>query len=237
MAKLGKYSGDPNQPYSYIQGKHWENDFGYIVYEGESGYNHFFGDETWTLPMCKNCKGRFQQIFTLNLSDPRLSSISKDLPELPLVSCMNCAICWEPVVYKLNTTNKSIEIISFTNNSWMMDDELKLPAPLPQCNIKLERMSDKDIPTSEELYEKLTDHFGTDSVCRLLGAPLFLQNPIDLECPCCKEEMLYIATICEQSYAVEKPLLGNFTFHFGEMWLYFFYCDKCKIVKSETQST
>lgn len=43
---------------------------------GKQQYGHFFGGETWELPLCCNCKENFHQIITLDLEDPRLNEIA-----------------------------------------------------------------------------------------------------------------------------------------------------------------
>lgn len=238
MAILGPYSGDPNKSASYLYGTHWNGLKGFKVIQGESNYNHRFGGETWTIPKCRNCHESYHQIFTFDLNDPKLKDIKVNgLDELPLVSCLNCSTVWEPQVLKIDVSNKKVEILnSIDTQKWKQDEELRILSPLPEVKVKLVEMDDEDIPTSSDLYYNIIDSFGEEYICRLLGAPLYIQAPIDRECPVCKKEMQYIATIGSQSYNVEN-IIDGVDFFIGEMNLYYLLCKECMVIKTECQGT
>jgi len=238
MAILGPYTGDPTKSASYLYGPHWDGLKGFNVVQGECAYNHRFGGETWKVPICENCKEMYHQIFTFDLNDPKLEEIRVDnLDELPLISCLNCSSSWGRQLFKIDAKNKKVEILSTEDTQrWIQDEESKIPVPLPEVKVKLIEMDYGDIPTDSDLYYNIYDSFGEKSICRLLGAPLYAQSPIDRECPICKGEMQYIASIGSQSYNSESVIDGV-DFFIGEMDLYYFLCKKCMIIKTECQGT
>lgn len=77
--------------------------------------------------------------------------------------------------------------------------------------------------------------FGSECVCRLLGAPLYEDLPEDLVCPTCSKEMNYIATITQD--IKERELISVVDFLFGEMHIYYDICKDCSVMKTEIQST
>ncbi|MHC1731935.1 MAG: hypothetical protein AB9888_07915 [Bacteroidales bacterium] len=239
MPNLGPYTGDPKKAYSYLYGPHWKSLKGYRVIEGKDRYNHRFGGNSWIVPKCGLCDEKIHQIFTFDLNDPRLENINANgLEELPLVSCLNCSTAWEPQVYRINPINRSIDFILQKDiQNWIQDDEDKLPVPLPEVKVMLVEMGDNDIPINRKHYTSAFESFGREYVCRLIGPPLFAQNPVDIECPVCKKNMTYIATIGSEDFENEKRLISGLDFQLGEMYLYFFLCKECLVIKTDCQST
>lgn len=97
-------------------------------------------------------------------------------------------------------------------------------------------MEEKDIPIDCDAYYNIFDSFGEEYICRILGAPLYAQGPIDRQCPLCGKEMIYVATIGSQSYNAER-LMGGIDFFIGDMNLYYLLCKDCMIIKTECQGT
>lgn len=120
---------------------------------------------------------------------------------------------------------------------WIQDSELRLPIPLPTLRMNLEQMTEEDIPFDEKHYDSAFERFGTEYVCRLLGAPLYAVDPVDRECPCCKKEMLYVSTVTEESYIHKRKLIPVVDFLLGETFIYFLFCKDCLVVKTEMQGT
>ena len=125
-----------------------------------------------------------------------------------------------------------MEFIQNTDTQhWIQDEDLRIKSPLNEVNMYLADLNENENPINEDLYYELTDNFGRDHFIRILGAPLYLQGPIDRECPCCHKEMKYIATVGSD--------LGNIidsdNFDLGEMWLYFMFCKECSILKVERE--
>lgn len=239
MPIYGPYSGEPNDPRNYMIGIHWKNEKGYRVIQGKDNFNHYFGGEYWDIEECKLCGGHVHQILTFDLEDPKLSKLKTDsLSELPLVSCLNCSLYWEPQVYKIDTKNKSVEFLQQKDiHNFIQEDEDKIPTPLSKENVLLTDMLIEDIPINRDIYNKAFKSIGREYLCRILGSPLYATDPIDLECPLCKSEMLYIATLGGETYGKSGNIIKGVDFIIGEGLVYFFLCPKCNIVKTEMQST
>ncbi|PHA35837.1 hypothetical protein [Bacillus wiedmannii] len=220
-----------------LYGAHYDELKGYRVIEGKDSYNHYFGGEDCNLPVCKLCGENMHQILCFDLKDERIAELkSSELDILPLISCLNCAMVWEPQYFQLSDGGKIIQIIQQQNTEeWIMEEEYKLPVSLPKTTVKLINMKNDDIPIDEDSYWEAFDLFGSEYVCRLLGAPLYNDFPKDLTCPCCSKEMKYVATITQD--IEELGLISVVDFQFGEMNIYYYLCKDCSIIKTEIQST
>ncbi|PGX13073.1 hypothetical protein [Bacillus sp. AFS033286] len=210
---------------------------GYRLMEGRDSYNHYFGGQDCNLPICKLCGEKMHQIICFDLKDKRLEELKNGaLDILPFVSCLNCAMVWEPQYFQLSDGGKTVQIIKQDNvEEWVMEEEYKLPVPLPKTNVNLINMKNKDIPTDEDSYWEAFDLFGSEYVCRLLGSPLNSDLPEDLACPSCSKEMQYVATIAQD--IGERKRISVVDFQFGEMHIYFYLCKDCSVIKTEIQST
>ncbi|OFD78413.1 hypothetical protein [Bacillus mycoides] len=220
-----------------LYGAHCNEMKGYRVMERKDSYNHYFGGQDCNFPKCKLCGEKMHQILCFDLKDERLTELrSGELDILPLVSCLNCAMVWEPQYFQLSDAGKTVQIIQQRNmEEWVMEEEDKLPVPLPKTNVKIINMNNEDIPTDEDSYWEAFDLFGLEYVCRLLGAPLYEDIPEDLACPTCSKEMKYIAAITQD--IKERELISVVDFQFGEMNIYYYLCKDCSIIKTEIQST
>lgn len=235
MSDYGLYTGDREKACSYNWGKHWEGKIGYKLIEGVSKYNHYFGGETWQLPVCKNCGEKYHQIITLDMTDERLD-IGYHGSELPLVSCLNCSLMWKTQIFKIDDSKKEITVVSDDNScGWIQDDEFKIPVPLPRKHMKLMPLQNDENPLTEELYYSNLDKFGfSNYLARILGAPLYMQSPVDYECPLCHQRMLYIASVCA---GYGNTIFDSFDFDIGEGAIYFLLCTHCNVMKVELQGT
>ncbi|MCI4058842.1 hypothetical protein MMK25_23535 [Bacillus cereus] len=220
-----------------LYGAHCNKLKGYRVIEGKDSYNHYFGGQDCNLPVCKLCGEKMHQILCFDLKDERLAELkSSELNILPFVSCLNCAMVWEPQYFQLSDGGKTVQIIQQHNTEeWIMEEEYKLPVLLPKTTIKLINMKNEDIPTDEDSYWEAFDLFGSEYVCRLLGVPLYDDLPKDLACPTCAKEMKYVATITQD--IEERGLISVVDFQFGEMNIYYYLCIDCLIIKTEIQNT
>lgn len=190
--------------------------------------------------MCINCKKPYHQILTFDLNDPWLKEIRgrDSLFEMPLISCLNCSTCWEPQVFSLDSKAKKIVIISdMDTQKWKQEDNCSILSPLTEVKVMLQVMDIGDIPIDTGHYHSAMERYGRDYICRLLGAPLYEQNPIDRECPRCKREMKYIAAITSQPYGETGKVIEGVDFFIGEMTLYFMFCEDCMYIKTECQGT
>ena len=220
-----------------LYGAHYNKRKGYRVIEGRGSYNHYFGGQDCNLPVCKLCGEKMHQILCFDLKDGRLAELkSNELNILPFVSCLNCAMVWEPQYFQLSDGGKTVQIIQQQNTEeWIMEEEYKLPVLLPKTTVKLINMKNEDIPTDEDSYWEAFNLFGSEYVCRLLGVPLYDDLPKDLACPTCAKEMKYVATITQD--IEERGLISVVNFQFGEMNIYYYLCIDCLIIKTEIQNT
>ncbi|WP_416808418.1 hypothetical protein [Bacillus thuringiensis] len=219
-----------------LYGAHYNKRKGYRVIEGRGSYNHYFGGQECNLPVCKLCGEKMHQILCFDLKDGRLAEKSNELNILPFVSCLNCAMVWEPQYFQLSDGGKTVQIIKQQNiEEWIMEEEDKLPVSLPKTTVKLINMKNEDIPTDEDSYWEAFDLFGSEYVCRLLGAPLYDDLPEDLACPTCSKEMKYVAPITQD--IEERGLISVVDFQFVEMNIYFYLCQDCSVMKTEIQGT
>ncbi|HEF5708695.1 TPA: hypothetical protein SAX33_002357 [Bacillus cereus] len=220
-----------------LYGAHCKERKGYRVIEGRGSYNHYFGGQDCNLPVCKLCGEKMHQILCFDLKDGRLAELkSNELNILPFVSCLNCAMVWEPQYFQLSDGGKTVQIIQQQNTEeWIMEEEYKLPVLLPKTTVKLINMKNEDIPTDEDSYWEAFNLFGFEYVCRLLGVPLYDDLPKDLACPTCAKEMKYVATITQD--IEERGLISVVDFQFGEMNIYYYLCIDCLIIKTEIQNT
>ncbi|RKF52669.1 hypothetical protein BCY92_06500 [Bacillus wiedmannii] len=220
-----------------LYGEQYNDMKGYRVVEGKNSYNHYFGGEDCNLPVCKLCGEKMQQILCFDLKDGRLAELkSNELNILPFVSCLNCAMVWKPQYFQLSDGGKTVQIIQQQNTEeWIIEEEYKLPVSLPKTTVKLINMKNEDIPIDEDSYWEAFDLFGSEYMCRLLGAPLYGDIPEDLACPSCSTEMKYVATISQDMG--DRKLISVVDFQFGDMHVYFYLCKDCSVMKTEIQST
>lgn len=233
MSIFYKHTGSPDLSISYLYGEHWNDEKGYIVEFKKGEYDHFFGGESWNLPVCQNCMKPYHQIFSLDLTDPKLSDLSKKIRSIPLIGCLNCSGSFGRFYYKIDDNMNITELHTNDTQHWVQDDDLKLPSPLPKADIDLIETDLSYNPVNEEKYSQLVESFGNESMCRILGAPLYLQNPIDYECPICKKQMKYVAQICSDTGRNIKS--SDVEFNIGDIYMYYCYCDECHLIVCETQ--
>lgn len=221
-----------NRPY----GQHWKGHKGFRVIEGNDVYNHRFGGQEWNVPKCRLCGEDLHQILCFDLKDDRLSELrTSKLEELPLTSCLNCSTLWEPQLFQLNPTTKSVTVlIQNDKEKWIQDEEGKITVPLPYAKFKLIDMLEEDIPVNEDAYYDAFDLFGQEYICRVLGAPLYVNKPNDISCPICNHDMQYVSSI---THDFEVDLVSVVDLFLGEMIIYFYFCKECLTLKTEIQGT
>lgn len=212
---------------------------GYRVTQGIDEHSHSFGGDLWKTPICPNCDTNLHLIFNFDLNDNRFKTLSNGQQDkLPLISCLNCSSYWSTQVFQIEPQKGTIKILKQTDEeSWISEEEDRLPYPLPYSKLKLEELRDIDTPSNEGDYDKAFQYFGSDYVCRILGEPLFVTESIQNKCYLCGEHMVYIATICSEDYDSEGLVHDGFTFNFGESFLYFYFCKSCMVLHTEMQST
>ena len=212
---------------------------GYRVIRGTGSFNHLFGGDSWNTPICPNCKVKSHLIFCFDLTDPKLSEVHNgSLKNIPIVSCLNCSLYWSRQVFKIDPVTKTVTIMKqFDEERWVSEEEDRLPFPLPISAMTLQELQKVDTPTTDEESDSAYEAFGSEYVCRVLGEPLYAVDTIEKKCEFCNNPMKYIATICSEDYNSVGLVHEDFSFNFGDAYIYFFLCKICNILETEMQST
>ncbi|WP_446786227.1 rRNA methylase [Paenibacillus sp. M.A.Huq-81] len=141
-------------------------------------------------------------------------------------------------VFKLDTASNTVTIVKqFDKEHWILEEEDRFPYPLPLSTMTLQELKNFDTPINENDNDRAFAAFGSEYVCRILGNPLFALKTIDKKCECCSQEMKYLATICSEDYDSTSLIHENFSFFFGESYIYFHFCSSCDLLETESQST
>ncbi len=211
---------------------------GYKVIKGEDGYNHRFGGSSWKLPICENCIKEIHQIITLDLKDPRLSEVlGITNNELPLVSCLNCSSSWSNQCFKIDFKDKEVKVLNIEDNIHeVLEDDICFQVPLKEIKMRLDELSKEERPTDEESFENAIEVLGQEYFCRILGDPLWLEQPLNNKCTSCNDEMIYVGMIGSQTWESE-PIIGDEEFYIGEHNLYFSICKRCNLLHVECQGS
>lgn len=208
---------------------------GYKLLEGSSKYNHFFGGNSYILPNCPICHSPLHQIVSLDMNDQRFCEIAnaEEITSIPLISCLNCSMCWETQFFKLNLFERSIQIIRQIQTEVWKDEEFGLPKPLPKTSLKLADLNKNDQVLEGEWTE--FDDFGIKYFCRLLDKILIEDKSKAFKCIHCKQEMKFVASITED--ANPRSLISVIDFSLGEMILHFHFCSECLVIRTDMESS
>lgn len=211
---------------------------GYISKPGDDQYHHRFGGDSWEINTPEGCD-RPALLIVFDLNDDRLSSIGEtEFCELPLCSYIN-SDCWiARHDYIIDFDKKKVLFHSCNNpTGFELTAEDKFTLPLPERRLCLDNMDESDYPVDEDSYWNCTDEIlGGDKYIRVLGMPLWLQEPEDVRCNCGKDKT-FIATIGYENWDGPYRLLDDKPFFFGEGVIYFFYCNACKSISVISQTT
>jgi len=212
---------------------------GFRVTKGNDIHHHSFGGDSWKTPICPNCGTNLHLIFNFDLNDNKLKKLGNGkVDSIPLISCLNCSSYWSAQVFKIEPRTGTITILKQSDEeNWISEEEDSLPYPLPFSKMKLEELQEIDMPTIKGDTDSAFEVFGSEYVCRILGEPLFATETIHKKCYECNEDMVYVATICSEDYDSEGLVHEDFSFNFGESFLYFYFCKSCNIIETEMQST
>jgi hypothetical protein len=209
---------------------------GYAVKLGKRFFNHSFGGTEWlVIDKNKSFEGP-SLLLTLDLNDPYLKKLGNDkISLLPLCSYLNCNIWEEEQIFQIFPDKHEVHLLSKTiTNPEPCIGEAKLPNPLPKREVHLQELAIKDYPINENSYWKACDDLlGGNEFIRILQ-PIWLQNFEKHNC-LCGQEMIFIACIGYENHLIKNGFLGDIPFFLGESALYFFFCDKCLIVRSTCQ--
>ena len=213
---------------------------GFIAVPGRSRYRHYFGGRAWETVGCAEGPIQPTQLLTLDLKDPRLSAINaSNIDELPLVSYVNLLRVPDRQIFRLGHKNRRIECLYRSKTSLEpLPEDYQFPNPLPKKPLLLRQMRREEQPRDEESYRAAEDTLFGDSLIRILGTPLYLQEYVDIKCRSCRRLMTYVASIGYEIYGRPGKLLASKEPYFpGEFVTYFLVCLNCLVTATVCQST
>ena len=207
--------------------KQYLNNKGYIASVGEGAFNHKFGGNMWDVSGAQITKGPLLLI-TLDIKDPAMKDFQElGIEELPFCCELNYVYVGRQI-YQIDKNEKNISLLSIDEkNLELLPEEDQQLIPFPSKSLILKPMNDDDYPVDEESYYQCCDNFlGGKGVIRVLGPPVWMQEPERVRCNCGKE-MDYV---CSIGYEVDNEfcqLLDGTPFFPGELVHYFFVCKRC----------
>lgn len=212
---------------------------GWIVELGNDRFHHRFGGASWHV--CDSNTGSIQPalLLTLDLADPRLTPLSvSGMDELPLCSHINCDAWVSRQVFQIDSKARTVMLEEREcQQPEGIPPELAFPIPLPEKPVSLREMNAQEIPIDESTYWHSCDSFlGETAFIRILGAPLWLQDPIHEQCQC-GSDLVYAASIGYERFDRPGGFIHNRPFFIGEGSLYFFLCHTCQRIVVRSQST
>ena len=141
---------------------------------------------------------------------------------------------------KFNTSEVDQNEVQFIDHSgsgyFELPEDFCFRKPIATCIDGSSRDDDHGIALSKDDYWKARDEFlGGKAFVRILGPPIWLQNPDFVVCECGRES-LYFCSIGYE-YLEEYGLFAGRPFFIGEGALYFFICKSCRRVVVKSQSS
>lgn len=205
------------------------DELGFLASPATGSFRHRFGGDTWRVVDQDPLVGGPSLLLVLDLDDPALSALRPPgLSELPLCSYVN-ASAWEGRQrFRIDVAERAVLLSERQSDSReSLDAEDRFPNPLKETRLTLVKMSREDLPLDEDQYWAACDHFvGGDRFIRVIGAPLWLDRPVDEVCSC-GAGMAYVASLGYEDPGGVSALEIDRAFFFGEAGLYFFWCSRC----------
>jgi hypothetical protein len=222
-----------------VFGPQFSTDPGYIAVLGRDGFGHVFGGTDWGVNDPEPVFGGPTLLLTLDLCDSRLSAIAESgFAELPLPSYLNCSVWSGKQFYRVDANARLVTLLHReVTTPEALDDEDRLPSPLPACPLSLRPMTDADAPTDESAYDTACEKFvGGEAFLRILGPPIWMHWAQSERC-CCGSPMLYVAGIGYERPDGPGSIIQSRPFFIGEGVLYFFLCLSCQLLAVVSQPT
>lgn len=220
-------------------GRDFAGTTGWIAEIGSSDWHHRFGGESWQVIDPEPAFGGPTLLLTTDTRQPGLDALRiPACDELPLASYANCDIWVGKQVFRISPKERQLYLISREISlPTPLSEEHRFPSPLPERSLQLRPMRDHEIPSDEQMYWRACDSFaGGDAFIRILGPPLWVDEPVEVAC-LCGVSAGYVASIGYENYARPSGLLDRQPFFLGESALYFFLCQKCQLLTVVSQST
>jgi hypothetical protein len=209
---------------------------GYVAVPGRGAFAHRFGGSSWQPVDTHMVDGGPALLLVLDLHDERLARLRGrgTVAELPLASYVNNSIWQEEQIYQIADDAREIRLESRTTTSTeSLDPADRFPHPFPERDLLLRMMRPEEDPERVG-HGVASDAFvGGDAFLRVLGAPIWLQEPLEVGCAC-GARMTYAASV---GYEVGAGMLLERPFFIGEGALYFFLCGDCLKVAVHSQVT
>ncbi|HEX5753406.1 MAG TPA: hypothetical protein VFZ09_44825 [Archangium sp.] len=216
-------------------GPHLEQS-GWIAVPGDAAAPHLFGGSSWRILGGAESPPAPCLLLSLDLKALPESSLV-GVSQLPLVLYLNCDLGKQTQEYQFDVRTRRID--------WLAGDcssghpfglENRIPEPLPERCVSLRPMQPEELPGDEERYWSACDNFlGGAGFLRVLGAPVWLAEPLEAVCVCGRH-MRYVASLgYEVSGEPSVFLEGEQVLFVGEMAFYFFLCADCRRVRVLSQ--
>lgn len=193
-------------------------------------YNHYLGGENKYIGAdCPNCNKKLLKLIEYDLDDP-LINIGVDIKKLPLFYCWTCAVPDDDFVYKIKNEGV-ISILKYEKGSGFEEDfpYENYPEYFPEQSILLHKMSEDEQRSivdyhlgSERAFYELNETELYSGSHQVGGYPFTFQGLHKNKCIECKEEMLFLSTVCDDAGSGR-----TFTDNCGVIVL-FYICIKCK---------
>jgi hypothetical protein len=212
---------------------------GHIAQLGRGSFKHSFGGECWKATGPLDQLGTPTLLVCLDLQDPQLDPavFPEKMDQLPLFSYINVDGMIGPQKYSIRAAAKVAVFEVDEGQLQLLPEESRLPSPLPEMDLILRPMEDREIPRDEASYWEAIDTFlGGDSFLRIGGPPVWPQEPHTPTCRC-GASCLYIASIGYERYDDPKGYtVESRPFFIGEVAHFFFWCSKCQCISVLTES-
>lgn len=170
---------------------------------------HRFGGSVEGNPRCRNCERPLHQLLRLDTASAPLDAALKELPPLPIATCLNCQALSSPLVLAHDGSGWAVREQAAADT---FDD---FPEALPERPVRAEA-------SGPARRESKRGH-------RLGGRPDWLQSDETPDCPGCDEPMAFLAQLeTDDRLGVQFGDDGR---------LYGFVCPRCVMVAAVMQAT
>ena len=202
------------------------------------GRGHRFGGECWCIQGYLGHPDRPAELMTIDFSDVALEQAGLGFSGcIPLCSYVNSRVWEAEQVYRFEDNGTVTFLGRPAGCDEMQPKACRLPVPLPERGLELRPMQADEMPVDEEAYWRLCDAFlGGDGFIRILGAPLWMQDPQPVVCTC-SSQMTHVLSLGYEPYGGPYTVFPDQPFFLGEAALYFFVCIDCSIVRVLSQSS
>ncbi|QRK08634.1 hypothetical protein JQX13_00100 [Archangium violaceum] len=211
---------------------------GWIVIPGDASASHLFGGRSWQIQGGADSFPAPGLLLSLDLGALPEAGFAAG-SQLPLALHYNCDLGEQAQEYEFDVQTKQIKWLAgncASGHPLPLED--RLPEPLPERHVSLRPMTRDEVPGDEDRYWAACDSFlGGSGFLRVLGAPVWLSEPMEAVCGC-GQHMRYVASLGYEVFGRPSLFLeGEQVLFLGEMAFYFFLCADCRRVRVLSQSS